>query len=247
MWNGIEGIEVEWWGLTGGAFLAAMISGTAGFGGALLLLPLLTLAFGPERAVPLLTIAQLVGNLARAILGWRDIRWRFAAWFLAGAIPAGVVGALLFTRLSPTVGGRVIGVSILIVLALSPKISAEHGPRAWIAVTGGFIAGLLSGLAGSAGPLSAAFFLSFGLPPAAYVATEAFAAAILHTSKWAVYQRALAIGPETWVTAAWLGAVMIAGTATARRLLQNINHRTFRIVVSVLLAGMGLYLLVKPV
>lgn len=233
--------------MVGGAFLAAMISGTAGFGGALLLLPILTLWVGSERAVPLLTVAQLVGNLARAVFGWRDIRWRLAGWFLAGSIPAGVLGALLFTRLAPAVSGRVIGGSILIVLALSPRIRAGVGARAEIAVAGGLISGLLSGLAGSAGPLSAAFFLSFGLPPAAYVATEAFAAVILHTSKWAVYQRALAIGPETWITAAWLGAVMIAGTATARLLLRNIDHRTFRIVVSALLAGLGLYLLVKPV
>lgn len=40
------------------AFAAAAISGAAGFGGALLLLPLLVAMVGVTQAVPLLTIAQ---------------------------------------------------------------------------------------------------------------------------------------------------------------------------------------------
>lgn len=47
------------------AFVAAAISGSAGFGGALLLLPLLTHIVAVSGAVPLLTIAQLVGNISR--------------------------------------------------------------------------------------------------------------------------------------------------------------------------------------
>lgn len=41
--------------------MAAAVSGVAGFGGALLLLPLLTHTVGARAAVPLLTVAQRVG------------------------------------------------------------------------------------------------------------------------------------------------------------------------------------------
>ncbi len=41
------------------SFTAALISGASGLGGALLLLPVLTLYAGAELAVPVLTIAQL--------------------------------------------------------------------------------------------------------------------------------------------------------------------------------------------
>ena len=57
-------------------WLAGTVSGAAGFGGALLLLPVLTLTTGAKAAVPILTVAQLLGNLSRAGFGWRDIRWR---------------------------------------------------------------------------------------------------------------------------------------------------------------------------
>ena len=48
-----------------GAFIAAAVSGAAGFGGALLLLPLLNRTVGSSLAVPLLTLTQLLGNASR--------------------------------------------------------------------------------------------------------------------------------------------------------------------------------------
>lgn len=62
--------------LMAGAFLAAAISGAAGFGGALPLLPLLTRTVGVAEAMPLLTIAQLAGNLARVGFGYQSIARR---------------------------------------------------------------------------------------------------------------------------------------------------------------------------
>jgi uncharacterized membrane protein YfcA len=47
------------------SWLAATISGAAGFGGALLLLPILTHILGVKAAVPVLAIMQLPGNLSR--------------------------------------------------------------------------------------------------------------------------------------------------------------------------------------
>jgi uncharacterized membrane protein YfcA len=57
-----------------GAYAAALISGAAGFGGALLLLPLLVASVGVVQAVPLLTVAQFVGNLSRAGFGFSQIQ-----------------------------------------------------------------------------------------------------------------------------------------------------------------------------
>lgn len=80
-------------------WIAGTVSGAVGFGGALLLLPVLTLTSGARAAVPILTVAQLLGNLSRAGFGWREIRWRPALAFSAGAVPAGVIGSRLFVDL----------------------------------------------------------------------------------------------------------------------------------------------------
>lgn len=82
-----------------GAFFAAAISGAAGFGGALLLLPLLVVSVGAEHAVPLLTVAQLIGNFSRAGFGFRQIQWKPVGLFLVCAIPSAILGALFLVIL----------------------------------------------------------------------------------------------------------------------------------------------------
>jgi hypothetical protein len=71
-----------------------------GIGGALLLLPLLVRVVGIEAAVPLLTVAQLCGNVARVVFGWTQIRWGLAGAFLCGAIPGAFAGSILFVSIT---------------------------------------------------------------------------------------------------------------------------------------------------
>ena len=49
--------------LASAAFAASMLAAVAGFGGAAVLLPLLVASFGVREAIPILTVAQLLGNL----------------------------------------------------------------------------------------------------------------------------------------------------------------------------------------
>lgn len=81
------------------SFLAALISGAAGFGGSLLLLPIVTAYVGPEISVPVLTIAQLLGNLARVSTGFRQIDWKSAALFSCTSLPLAALGAFGFSIL----------------------------------------------------------------------------------------------------------------------------------------------------
>ena len=47
-------------------FVAGFFSGAVGFGGGMILLPVITYFYGIEIAVPISTIAQLLSNLSRA-------------------------------------------------------------------------------------------------------------------------------------------------------------------------------------
>ena len=79
------------------SFLAATISGAAGFGGALLLLPVLTSVVGIKAAVPILTIAQIFGNASRVWFGRKELQWKPILYFIVAAIPLSIVGSYLFT------------------------------------------------------------------------------------------------------------------------------------------------------
>lgn len=221
------------------AFVAAAISG------ALLLLPLLVATVGAAHAVPLLTVAQLIGNLARMGFGYPQIRWRPVAWFLLGALPASAAGAFFFVELPKDIAVRLIGGAILLFIALKYLGVIKFDPRPRWLVAGGALTGLLSGLVGSAGPLGAAIFLSLGLPPVAYVASEAVTALAMHAMKMAVYQQHIALDQSFWLLAGLPGVAMVLGTWLARRVIERIPRETFQRYVAGLLVVIALYMLLR--
>jgi uncharacterized membrane protein YfcA len=225
-----------------GAFLAAAVSGSAGFGGALLLLPFLTIVVGAKEAVPLLTVAQLIGNLSRAGFGFRQIRWRPVALFVVGALPASILGALSFIRLDRAMVTRGIGAVILVTVLLRLSGRLDFKPSDRLLVIGGAMTGFLSGVAGSAGPLGAAVFLSLGLPPVSYVASEASTALVIHAAKIGVYGWSMELARGFWLLGAALGGAMILGTWTAKRLIEHVPSKAFERYVSVLLIVISIYM-----
>ncbi len=226
------------------AFAAAAISGAAGFGGALLLLPLLVATVGVTQAVPLLTIAQLIGNLSRTGFSFTQIHWKPVGFFLLGAIPLSVLGALSFVQLPKELVTRAIGAAILIFVALIHfgRLKLKGGPT--LLVAGGGVVGFLSGLVGSSGPLGAAIFLSLGLPPMAYIASEATTALVMHGVKTVVYQRFITLDREFWSIAVLMGVAMIAGTWAAKRVVERMPKKTFQRVVAILLITIASYMVI---
>jgi len=228
------------------AFLAAAISGIAGFGGALLLLPLLTHAVGPVWAVPLLTVAQLMGNLARVGFGVRVIRWRAVGVFLLGAIPLSIMGALSFLALPKTLIVRLIGLVILLFVGLQSTKRFRLKAGTPLLVIGGGCVGFLSGLVGSAGPLGAATFLALDLPALAYISSEATTALVMHAVKLAVYQQHLHFTPRFWALALLLGIAMLLGTWVGKRLIERMPPAVFRRIVTALLVMIAVQMLLWP-
>lgn len=226
------------------AFAAAGISGAAGFGGALLLLPLLVATVGVVQAVPLLTIAQLIGNLSRAGFGFRQIHWRPVGWFLLGAVPLSVLGALSFVQLPKELVTRAIGAAILVFVGLKLFGVLKLRPGRGLLVVGGGVVGFLSGLVGSAGPLGAAIFLSLGLPPVAYIASEAVTALAMHGVKTVVYQQFISLDRDFWSLAVLLGVAMVLGTWTAKRFIERMPRELFQKFVAVLLVLIAGYMLI---
>lgn len=67
--------------LAGGAFVASALAAVTGFGGAAVLLPILVLIFGIRDAIPILTVAQLIGNGSRVWFNRRELALPVVSWF----------------------------------------------------------------------------------------------------------------------------------------------------------------------
>jgi uncharacterized membrane protein YfcA len=197
-------------------WLAATVSGAAGFGGALLLLPALAFTVDGKAAVPILTVAQLLGNLSRAGFGWREIRWRPALLFSVGAAPASLLGSRLFVAMPSALVLRAIGVLLLGVVVLRHTSFGKRRVPEWLLAPAEAGVGLISAIAESAGPLGAAVFLGLKLPPQAYVASEAVTAVLMHLMKSLAYGRYAALSFGDFLRGLLLGGVVTPGHGLCR-------------------------------
>lgn len=226
------------------SFLAALVSGAAGFGGSLLLLPIVIACVGAEVAVPVLTLAQLIGNISRMGTGLKQIKWDAVGWFCLTALPLSALGAFGFSVLPKDIVTRCIGaVLILLVFFKIKKIFELKGNKRTLLI-GGAITGGLSGLAGSGGPIGAAVFLSLGLPPIAYIASEATTATAMHILKTVVYSKLTSLTLEALLTGLVMGVAMVGGTMIANKFIKNMDEDKFQKYVAILLCIVGAYMLI---
>ncbi len=104
--------------------------------------------------------------------------------------------------------------------------------------------GLISGLAGSAGPIGAALFLSLNLSPVSYIASEAVTAVAMHISKTVIYQRYLGIELYVLGIGLFMGIAMIAGTWAGKKVIDKMPKEKFVKFVGILLTLIGLQMMI---
>lgn len=234
--------------LTMVAFGAAMLSGTIGFGGGILMLPVLSHSLGVSEAVPILTAIQIVSNSSRAFFSYKDINWRLVGLFLSAAIPSTIIGGLAFVHMDKAIVLRLMGVLLLGYLAIvavrwKKGEDATPSKRTFIAL--GALVGFLSGLIGTAGPIGAAAFLSLDLPPVVYIASDASSSMILHMVKMGVYQNSMSLPTSGWLIAVILSIATMYGAWCGRRFTQKLPKPVFRKVALAMLAISGITLLIQ--
>ncbi len=232
-------------GVAGAAFAGATLAAVSGFGGAAMLLPVLVVVFGPRLAVPVLTVAQLVGNGSRVWFNWRDVDLKVVAWFAAGGVPLAVLGGWLFAAAPLHALRRLIGAFLLFLVAwrrLRPGPVFRPSLRSFAGI--GAAASLLSALVGSVGPLMAPLFLAYGLLKGAYIGTEACATVVMHLTKLAVYRQAAVLPDAAIAVGLALGPVMFAGSWAGRRIVDRMPERVFVVAVELAMAGAGVLFLV---
>ena len=226
-------------------FIAGALSGSVGFGGGMILLPVITFFFGVQVAVPVSTIAQLMSNLSRSVMGWRSIRWRQVAWFLVPALPFTALGAFGFSMVDKVLMTRLLCVFLILfsVMKLRGKLHLPHGKSTML--IGGSLTGVLNGLLGISGPISSAVFLTLNLSPVSYIASEATAAAAMHVVKAVTYGKFSLMNTTIFLNGLFIGMAMIAGNVLAMRLIRLANRQAYQRVVGVVMILISLWLMIE--
>lgn len=224
--------------------VAGTLSGIVGFGAAIVLMPVLMIAFGPQEAVPIMAMASLLANLSRVMVWWRDVDWKANAYYCVTAVPAAALGARTLLLLEPWIVETALG-ALFIAMVPARRWLIAQGLRieAWqLALVGAGI-GLVSGMVASTGPINTPFFLAYGLVKGAFLATEALGSIAIGLTKSLVFRHFDALPLATMVKGLVIGASLMAGSRLAKRFVLALDPGQFRVLMDTLLIGAGLVLI----
>ena len=231
--------------MAGAAFVAATLAAVTGFGGAAVLLPVLVAFFGVRDAIPILTVAQLVGNGSRVWFNRREVVLPVVGWFAVGGVPLALVGGWLFATAPMSALTRGLGLFLIVVVAVRRfglwkpgRLRLRH--FAFL----GAVFSFLSALVGSVGPLMAPFFLAYGLVKGAYIGTEALATVVMHVAKLVAYGGAAILTVHAVLVGAALGPIMIVGSWVGKQIVDRLPERVFVLLIEVTMLVAGLIFLV---
>jgi len=229
------------------AVVASVIAGVVWFGAGIIMLPVLAWVVGVRAAAPVLTVTMLLGNVSRLWWSRHELDGRAAFRYLLGAVPATVVGVIIYAGTPTEWLGRIIGVFLIFAIPLRRvlqrgrvRVRLAHMP-----LLGG-VFGILSVLVVTIGPLTAPFFLSYGLRRGSFIATEAVCTIGMNVTRGIAFARYSLLGWDTVALGLLLGSTMIAGAWAGRAILDRMSDRIFLWILEALTVFAGLHLMLFP-
>jgi uncharacterized membrane protein YfcA len=225
-------------------FVAGTVSGIVGTGATIILLPILVYGFGPREAVPIMAVVALMSNFAKITSWWKEIDWKAVAAYALGGIPAASLGARTLLILPEKLIDIALGVFFLLMVPGRRWLARRHRSLGFrgLALAGAGI-GFLTGIVVSTGPLSVPAFSAYGLTKGAFIASEAAGSLALYISKALTFRQFGALPLDILLKGLVSGSSVMAGTYTARLIVERLSVTTFQHLLDVVMVFSGLALL----
>ena len=134
-------------------FSGALLQGLAGFGGALVSMPILLLYAEPLWAAPIVVLCYTVNRIPALFVLRKNLMWDHSLLLLAAAAPGAFLGTLLLKSADPGIVMKILGTILILFSAfklLSPGLKRSLS-KIWALPTG-FLSGILGGAFGTDGP-----------------------------------------------------------------------------------------------
>lgn len=144
---------------------SSFIRGIAGFGFAIVAVPVMSLVLPPLQAVTLAVLAQLIVGFHDVYALRQDIHKPSVLRLAIGSLIGTPIGIYALAVLSPDAARVLISVAVMLGLLLLLRYKpAEPRPSGHLAAVTGVASGVFSGLAAMPGPPAVAYYLGVGMP-----------------------------------------------------------------------------------
>lgn len=231
--------------LLAGIWIAFFVSASAGLGGSIVLVPVLTLAFGAKHGVAAAALFLAANNVVKLWV-YRDVLpIRPAALVTLCSVAGAFLGSrLLIAAPAPVVDAAVIA---SIGAALIAERRSALSLRLSLVPALAFAAGATSGFTGTSGPLKGVAIRSLGLDRMRTVGAAALVSAAADATKAMVFVHAGLIDAGTWPVALAAVPLMITGTLAGRRVLDLVGERGYTGLFWLIIGGYSVRLLLQAV
>lgn len=169
-----------------GSFVAMLLSATVGFGGSLLMVPLMLLFFSPVKAAAIAALALGINNIGKFGIYHKNIPWKQAFPLAMITAIVGGASALFLLSIPPELALAAIA-GVLVLSAIGEFIPLPKTTTRLGACVGLAIASVASGLSGTSGPTKGLALRSLQLPKNEMVATSTIVSMFGDLSKVAVF------------------------------------------------------------
>jgi len=227
------------------ALIASIVGTITGFGTSTIMVPVLLFFFPVSQVLLLVGIIHWFGNIWKITLFRGGIRWNLLLLFGLSGIVLSYVGASLSLSIQASVLSRILGCFLLLYvffLMLRPNFKIPR--KNIVSISGGALSGFFAGIFGVGGAVRGVFLSAFDLPKAVYIATAGAIGLVIDTTRLTTYLVGgtkldvyLLYGLLVFIPASFLGARI------AKRIVNKIPQKKFRLVIAVFLFLVGVKLI----
>lgn len=206
---------------------------------------LFALALPARESTGALLPLLLVGDVLAVLLYRRHADWRRLGRLLPWVAAGVVLGALVVGRVDDDQMRRLIGGTLLAVLAsavLQRRLrgAVEHAPREarWSVPLVGVLAGAMTMLANAAGPLMSVYLLAAGLPVLSFLGTSAWFFLVVNAFKVPFSVGLGLIDGSTLALAVVTAPAVLVGALLGRAVVERVDQVVFeRITLGLVLVA----------
>jgi len=224
-------------------FTGSLLQGLAGFGGALVSIPLVLLYAEPRWAAPVVVLCYTINRIPAMFVLRKNLMWDHSLLLIAAAIPGALLGGFLLKSMEPGIIMKIMG-TVLIVFSAYKVIAPEFKlvfSRIWALPTG-LLSGILGAAVGTDGP-----------PVVVYAALKPWSKeqVVGMLQSFFVITNFVVLG-SYWVHGLLTASVLkvsgvaapfaVAGILLAIRMNRRMSQRRFEVILSGLIGLMGVLL-----
>ena len=227
-------------------FFASAIGTATGFGTSTVMVPVMFLFVPPSIALLFVGIVHLCGDIWKILLFRRGFDWRLILGFGLSGVAASFIGASLSLQAQMFPFKRILGAFLILYVAFLflrrewalPKTNST-------AVCGGVLSGLFAGFFGVGGAVRGAFLTAFNLTKEVYIFTSGLIALFIDATRVSLYiWGGSRLEEDLWIALILCIPVSFIGAHVAKRFLNRVPQRSFRIFVGIFLGLLGAKLLI---